>query len=117
MAAVEYRAGSWRVYWRIGGRGGRKQSVTTSNEKRVPLIRAFVEERGHRVTDDEVYRTLFPGAVVDATMPTLREWAAEWTNDDVQPDTLATYRSLVNRWVLPRLGDYRLDALTVDLIA
>jgi len=119
MASMEQRSGSWRVYWRLGGRDGRKQSVTASSKRRAETVKAFVEDRAHRVTDDECYRTLFPGFERNADMPALRDWVATWHSgkDNVQPDVLAGYMQLLTKWVLPRLGDYQLDALDVDVIA
>jgi integrase len=121
MASIEPRGDSWRIVWRIGGRGGPKQYVTTSSDKRAETVKSFVEDRGHRVTDDEVYRSLFPGAGREVDAPLLRDWVGTWVDakaksGDVQPDTLDTYRQLLRNWAVPRLGDYPLDTINADAI-
>lgn len=56
------------------------------------------------------------GAWVDprAGAETLASYATAWLDSrrDLSPRTLATYRQSLDRWVIPLLGDERLDAIT-----
>jgi integrase len=120
MASMETRGESYRVYWRNGGRGGRKQSVTTASSRRAKTVQSFVEERAHRVTADEVYRALFPDGDRNTDTPTLAKWFTTWVDgrvgDGIQPDTLRGYRQMAGKWIVPRLGEYQLDALNEDAV-
>lgn len=51
---------------------------------------------------------------------TLEVWAEEWLRgrlaDGMKPSTHQTYRSLLDRYLLPELGGYRLGALTPEIL-
>jgi integrase len=122
MASIEPRAnGAYRIRWRLDGRrDGKWQSVTTNSDTRAEHVKSFVELRGHRITGTEVSRLMF-GTDATSDTPTLAGWVQTWhkqkdEDGQVQPDTLARYLQNINRWIVPRLGDYRLDAITTDVI-
>jgi integrase len=122
MASVTPRSGSFRVEWRLGGRGGRKQSVTLPELYMANAAKALAEAHTHRITDDEVYKAVLgiDGQETDVALtPTLAEWIIEWGDRkvDVAASTLKEYMRLLRSRVVPRLGDRRLAEITEDDIA
>lgn len=115
----EPRSGNWRVWWRIGGRGGRKQSVTLPTLDLAQAAKALAESRQHRVTDAEVYKAVLGiDPLADASIPTLDEWVRDWHTQrrrsrSIQPDTLAEYQRIYDKHIAPRLGRLRLTQVTV----
>jgi integrase len=120
---MEPRGDSWRVYWRKGGRNGRKQSCTFPTMAQAAAAKALVESpsRRHNITREEVYRAVLGLEDIDQAAPTVAEWAADWIATrrqlaDIQPDTISGYASVINLRILPRLGSVRLSELTEDTI-
>jgi integrase len=61
-----------------------------------------------------------PAVAVAVTTPTLTQYAATWLESVeglVQPSTIAAYTGRLERHVLPRLGERRLDQIHVDEVA
>ena len=56
------------------------------------------------------------GAII---MPTVGEWLQSWvtTRKKIREATRIGYQSHIRHWLIPHLGHYRLDALTVDHIS
>lgn len=110
------RSGSWRVEWRLPG--GRFQGVTFPDEDMAWAAKVLAELRGHRITDDEVYRVILDADLQPSACPTLAEWIAQWLKRkvDVQPDTKARYASNLAAYVIPRLGHLRLDQIDQEVI-
>src|SRR6185369_1554923 len=81
MASITTRSGSYRIEWRLGGRRGRKQSVTLPELHLANAAKALAEAHRHRITDDEVYKAVLglDQLPADTTLtPTLAEWITEW---------------------------------------
>jgi integrase len=116
MASIDQRpGGAYRIRWR---NNGTPDGVTADSLSRAEAVKAFVEDRRGRVTRTEVYRALYPGAEESDDTPALAAWVEMWTGqmDDVQPDTLHGYLQQIGKWITPRLGQYRLDAITQDVV-
>lgn len=129
MASVEERRSktkgepsSWRVYWRLGGRGGPKQSTTWSSRKRAEAANMLATSRNHNITAAEVYRAI-AGATDQsaADVPTLAQWAQTWLADrrrigDIQPDTIGQYEWVIGRHILQRFGHLPLTLITRETV-
>jgi integrase len=112
---------SYRVEWRIGGRGGKPQSVTLPTRDLAEAAAALAKSRSHHITDTEVYQVVL-GLTPDSTpqCPTLAEWRDDYLTQrrkelDVQSDTVAGYAKVIDLRILPYLGHYRLDQINGDL--
>lgn len=119
MASITPRSGSFRIEWRLGGRDGRKQSVTVPELNLANAAKALAEAHKHRISDDEVYKAVLglDQPAVDALLtPTLSEWIRDWGERkvDVAASTLKEYKRLLGSRVIPRLGDRRLADITED---
>lgn len=120
MASIEFRSGAWRVYWRLGGRSGAKQSVTfpEADEKQALWAKQLVAAHRHTLTRDQVLNLVLgiplptPEEVDDS--PTVREWATSWldTRTRITPGVRRTYRTQLATQILPRIGDLRLRQVT-----
>src|SRR5215475_1958236 len=122
MASMTLRAGSYRVEWRFGGRGGRKQSVTVPDLPLANAAKALAEAHHHRISDHDVYKAVLWLDETDAPaslVPTLAEWVDEWVarKVDVAASTLKEYAGLLRGRVVPRLGKRRLSDITAEDIA
>jgi integrase len=60
------------------------------------------------------------GRLPSGRVPTVEEWMTYWLNHiaagKVRPGTLESYSTNVNRYIVPLLGDHRLDRLTPEHI-
>lgn len=117
VASIEERGDGWRVYWRIGGRGAQKQAATFHDPDDAARAKKLVEAHDGRITREAVYAAILdleedPGPASDK--PTLREWVAEWLASRTRPspNTLAYYRTQMEKRILPALGDKHLDLIT-----
>lgn len=58
------------------------------------------------------------GTLPSGRVPTVREWMTYWLDEVAtrrnRPSTLAAYGTYVNRYIIPLLGDRRLDRLTPE---
>lgn len=68
---------------------------------------------------DDVAKQLDAGNASLGAMPTVGEWLQSWvsTRKNVREATRIAYRSHIWHWLIPHLGHYRLDALTVEHIS
>lgn len=61
------------------------------------------------------------GHLPKGRIPTTEEWMTHWLNEiaakKVRPSTLKGYTTCVNRYIIPLLGQHRLDRLTPEHIA
>lgn len=120
------------MVWRLGGkRGAPVQSCTFKSppgrssdgaRKLAEAAEQLAESRGHAITRDEMYRAILgEKQTAKAGVPTLAEWVDEWLIDrerlnEVQADTLATYRQIMHRRILPQLGHVPLTQIDRDTI-
>lgn len=119
---------SWRVAWRVGGRGGRKQSATFSTrqhtgkgeaEKYAKRAAQLVEAHQRRITREQVYAEILGIEEAVPTGPKLAEWYAEWVADkvDVERSTLAEYRRIWRTTLAEPFGQLALEEITTDLLS
>lgn len=68
---------------------------------------------------DDVTKQLDEGNASLGAMPTVGEWLQSWidTRKKIREGTRIGYRSHIRLWLIPHLGHYRLDALTVEHIS
>ncbi|EHR53572.1 site-specific recombinase XerD [Saccharomonospora marina XMU15] len=68
---------------------------------------------------EEVVKQLDQGATSLGEMPTVGEWLQSWviTRKKIREGTRIGYRSHIRHWLIPHLGHYRLDVLTVEHIS
>lgn len=110
MASIEQRGEAWRVYWRQGGRGGRKQSTTWDDEKQADRASELAKAHRHNISAAEVYRTIL-GLIDDndpgPQTPTVREFADVWlkSRTRISDGTRATYRRQLDKVILPFRDD------------
>lgn len=125
MATVTYRAPSWRCYWRLGGRGGKKQSTTWPDEALARRADELAKAHQHRISDTEVYAIIYDLPRPDLTAapalvsPTVREWADTWLDSKtrITAGTRRTYRAQLDSKILPEIGDMRVNEVTGTDIA
>src|SRR5690554_4211330 len=123
MASIEHRGEfSWRVVWRRGGRGSKKEFATLPTEREAEIARDLVEARRSKISPDEVYAAIL-GQIDDGgePPPTLAVFAGQWieqrrAEDDVQPDTLDEQHGMIMRRILPRLGNMPVTAITRETV-
>lgn len=136
VATLERRGDSVRVCWRLGGsRAGTRQSASfTGGDPRAVMelatrAKKLVEAHGGRITRDEVLRDILdvqdPGL---SGVPLLRDWAASWVQartpvnpnqpsaEEIQPDTLAGYETILRARILPYLGHKYVSEITEDVV-
>ena len=97
--------GSWRIDYRDGqGRGHRATSDTRKEADKV------LSEIKTRIGRGEY--------VASKLIPTFREIAEDWfrTKSDRRPGTVGNWRAQLNLYLLPKLGDLRLDRIDVGVI-
>lgn len=120
---MERRGQSWRVYWRLGGRGGAKQSTTWPTEKHARQAADLAAAHRHQISADEVYSlilgTPLPQVVDKPATPTVAEWADEWlaSRTRITPGTKGRYRRQLDNEILPRIGDMALADVTAGTVA
>lgn len=120
VATIEPRGASWRVYWRMGGRGGPKQSTTWRTERRALQAKQIAEAHKHQISDDDVYAAVTgkkvtrQAAVAVALLPTVAEWADTWlaSRTRIGPAQRRIYRRQLDKQILPAIGHLRLDEVT-----
>src|SRR5262245_51793177 len=92
----EYRSGSYRVWWRLGGKAsGKKQSCTFPGTqdgfKKAEAAKALAEAKHHNITKDEVYKTILDiEEPAPKETPTFAEWFETWqeSKNDVEDSTI-----------------------------
>jgi integrase len=129
MASIEERHDkdghpSWRVYWRAGGREGKKQSTTWSDRGNAERAKKLADAHRNRITAVEVYAaisglTYSPVEVERPALPTVAEWADVWLTSKtrITPGQRGRYRSQLDREILPRIGHLHLDEVDGASIA
>src|SRR5436309_9878955 len=99
----------WRVRWR--DEVGRERSKVLGTKRDAEAFDAEVRRR----------RRTGELATMDAGKETLADFATEWwalyAVPNLAPKTLKVYADLWDRYVLPRLGGYRLRNLTPEVLA
>ena len=111
MASVErlpdtHKGTPWRARVRLPG--GKVQTRTFYSEKAARKWAATVE--------GDKARGVLP-ANLTAGRITLREWSAEWLETrDLRDSTRCYYRTLLDLWLLPELGEVSLDKLTPERV-
>lgn len=110
MATIEPRGNGYRVYWRLGGRKGAKQSTTWARHVDAKQAAAVAKAHRHNVTAREVYQAVMGSAPTTDLGPTVAEWSVVWLDSRTRlsPRQLATYRQQLRDHVLPRIGTKRL---------
>lgn len=115
---------SWWVTWRLGGRGGTKQSTTFPTHGLAEAANALCKSRNHRITDTEVYQAVIGITEDDITTPTLGEFADEWLKRRIKNKAAGEsypnrQASVIRRHITPRLGKLRLTEqdITPEVIA
>lgn len=129
MATVEERGNSTRVNWRLGGtRDGARQSCTfqgsaVARRKLANAAKAIIESRQHNMTRSECYAAVLgqEPADSDSVVPTVKTWVALYIvlreqARDIQPDTVARYKQILETRVVPFLGHLRLDELDEEWV-
>lgn len=122
MATLEQRGESWRVYWRRGGRGGRKESTTWPRSSLAARAKRIAEAHGHAITADQVYEAILGAAEpVDQVGPTFAAWSKTWIESlvpgrDLSQGTWDDYERIVRLHLVPRLGTKRLEDIDADTI-
>ena len=74
----------------------------------------FPTEAAAKSARDEARRKARRGEYVDRSLITVTDYLGQWLaahSLETKPKTLAGYRWLINRYVIPRLGDMRLQAV------
>jgi integrase len=103
------RGAVWRVRWR--DELGRERSKVLGTKRDADAFDAEVRRR----------RRTGELATMDAGKETLADFATEWwalyAVPNLAPKTLKVYADLWDRYVLPRLGGYRLRNLTPEVLA
>lgn len=101
---------SGRIQARYTGPDGREHRAPTTFET-MKDARAWLAMQQADITR----RTWLP-SVSTKDVPTLAEFAASWLTerDDLKPKTRAHYTDLLDRLILPTLGDLRLQTITAD---
>ncbi len=88
--------------------------------KRRELIRTFPRRADAKAFLEDRRRDLRAGLGLEPTKTTLREYLATWLETAARPalraNTVESYEDVLNLYVLPALGDYRLDRLTPLLL-
>jgi hypothetical protein len=108
--------GQGSIYQRKDGRWAGAAFVLSSDGtfKRVPVYGRTAEEVDAKLT--ELKARSNRGLPADATGWTVKAYAAYWLDhvaaNKIRPSTLARYRSMMERYVLPPLGRKRLTALS-----
>lgn len=76
-------------------------------------------ERAYKKVEEA--RRARDAGLLDTTSPTVEKWLRRWLDDvaakKVKPRTLLTYRTYVERYLIPALGKKRIDRLTVVHLA
>lgn len=86
------------------------------DRQRQPRKRAASEQAAKLAQKDHLARR--DRGVAVSGIPTVAEWFALWLREYVAPGlqdtTIAWYRYLIEKYILPAIGDARLDAVTSD---
>jgi len=86
------------------------------DRQREPRIRAATEQAAKLVKKD--YLAKLEKGVAVSDIPTVKEWFEFWLREHVAPGledtTIAWYRYLIEKYILPAIGDARLDIVTSD---
>lgn len=113
MASIEERGGAWSVYWRNGGRGGKKERCTFDDETSALKAKRIAEAHGHLITREQVNEAVLgvPAAVKKSQLPTVEEWSATWlaSKTRISPGQRARYRRQLDTRILPEIGHLHLD--------
>jgi integrase len=109
LERIERKSGAvWRVRWR--DQGGRERSRVIGRKADAEAFEAEVVRR-KRTAGIEV---------ISGSRQTLACFAEEWFELYAKPNlarrTLVSYAALWDRHVLPRLGSYRLGAITTEVV-
>jgi integrase len=125
VATIEQRGDSWRVYWRLGGRGGAKQSTTWPTEAYAKQAADIAAAHRHAVTADWVYAQILGETETpeESSGPALSVWSAKWlaAKTRITPGTRAAYEAQLRERIFPWrpdgsddpiLGDRPLDRIT-----
>src|SRR4051794_15881746 len=115
MATIEQRGpNAWRVYWRLGGRGGAKQSCTFATWKTAVRADEIAKAHRHEIIAEDVYQACGFTLGDDVQSPTLADWASVWLEckTRITTGTANSYRAQFDREILPALGDKQLHEIT-----
>lgn len=106
MAYAEQLKTSWRACWYVPGR---KSAVKKSGFPTEKAAKAYAQEQEVEARRMGPGRSDFPNI-------RLRQWAEEWyASQDLEPNTMRNYRTILENHVNPRWGDYKLvDLANMD---
>ena len=103
------RDGRWVAVIDLGWSGGQRVRHTVTASTKVAVMRRMRERR----------RELDAGIVRDGST-TVQSWLTYWLDEiatkRVRDSTLRTYRAYTDTWLIPHLGQHRLDRLTPEHI-
>lgn len=92
--------------------GGHRQTAPSTFPTRMDA-EVWLARRRDEIRDG----TWMPRTTEAAPVPTLREYVARWlTARELKPSTRSHYRRLLDRHILPTLGDLPLPAVTADVV-
>lgn len=87
----------------------------TEGKRVQPTIHAKTQREAKRKLDDLMSEIRDHGAPLDKQVllgDYAPRWLAEVAKPDVDPNTYTTYKSMVNRWIVPTLGRKKISDLT-----
>lgn len=117
MASVKQRSGNWHVRWRMGGRGGKEQSLTLSDEKLAQQAADIAKAHQHKISDRQVSEAILGPSPEpeesEQSTPPVREFAEAWltAHTSITPGSEANHRSRLKRVIIPLLGEKQLHEI------
>ncbi len=117
MASISQRGESWRVLWRLGGRGGAQQSTTWPTEDLAQRADEIARAHRHKITADQVYEAILGPDPTEPDAdrgPTVSQFADTWLTSRTRlaPGQVARYRSQLDQRILPAIGHIHLRELS-----
>jgi integrase len=105
-------AGSYTEYWFVPGPDGQRVQRTKGG------FRTKDEARGHLT---EVLGSLQSGSYVEPRKVSVSSWVRDtWLparrSEGLRPSTIASYETVMEKWVLPRIGGVQLSQLTAKTV-
>lgn len=117
MAHIQRRKGTGSIYQNARGQwvAAIETGWTERGTRRRLTLKARTEAEVRARLAEAQRRIASEGLVMSLATITVKRWADQWMAQRrriVRPGTYVSDRSAVNRWIVPTLGNLRLDALT-----